>query len=154
MANFSTGFKKAACGLGSDVSIKTLMANCVMALYSGVSMPASGDAAELGDLLGLVSKNGLAFVAGETSNGLNFEVTPAGILTRPTTDEWACIPILGGQVRYVRVYANAMVTGASVDAVRFDLSAGVATGEALFASTVLVAGSRIFVRDVAINLFK
>lgn len=154
MANFSTGFKKKACGLGSNVSIKTLLENGVMAMYGGPAMPESGDAAEVGSLLGLVTKNGLAFVPGEPSNGLTFDVSNLGVLTRPTADEWASIPILGGQVRYIRVYDNAMETGASTDAVRFDLSAGVATGEALFASTTLVAGTRIFVRDVAINLFK
>lgn len=154
MANFSTGFKKMASGFGADVSIKTLMANSVMAIYGGVAMPASGDAAEVGDLLGLVTKNGLAFTPGNSANGLNFDVSGAGLLIRPESDEWACVPILGGQARYVRVYNNAMVTGVSTSAVRFDLAAGVTTGEAIFLNIVLVAGQRIYVRDVSIDLFK
>ena len=154
MANFSTGFKKAANGFGADVSIKTTMADFVMAIYGGSSMPASADAAEVGDLLGLVTKSGLAFVPGNSANGLNFEVSSAGLLVRPEDDEWACVPILSGQARYVRVYDNNMVTGASTTAVRFDISAGVTTGEAVFLNLSLVAGQRIYVRDVAIDLFK
>lgn len=154
MANFSTGFKKAANGFGADVSIKTTMADFVMAIYGGTSMPASADAAEVGDLLGLVTLNGLAFVAGNSANGLNFEVSSTGILVRPEADEWACVPVLSGQARYVRVYDNAMVTGASTSAVRFDLSAGVTTGEAVFLSLALTAGQRIYVRDVSIDLFR
>lgn len=154
MANFSTGFKKSANGFSSDVSIKTLLANGVMAIYGGVSMPASGDAAEVGDLLGLVTKSGLAFTPGEEANGINFDVSTAGLLIRPSDDEWACVPILGGQARYVRIYDNAMVTGASTSAVRFDLAAGVTTGEAIFLNLALVAGQRIYVRDVSIDLFK
>jgi len=154
MANFSTGFKVAACGLGSNVSIKTLLQNGVMALYGGASMPANGDAAEAGALLGLVTKNGLDFAPGSPSNGITFEVLESGLLSRPPADEWACVPILSGQVRYVRVYDNNMVTGASTSAKRFDLAAGVMTGEALFVSLMLTAGSRIYVRDVSIDLFR
>lgn len=154
MANFSTGFKKAANGFGADVSIKTTMANFVMAIYGGSSMPSSADAAEVGDLLGLVTKSGLAFVPGSAANGLNFEVSSGGILVRPEADEWACVPILSGQARYVRIYDNDMITGASTTAVRFDISAGVTTGEAVFLNLSLVAGQRIYVRDVAIDLFK
>lgn len=154
MANFSTGFKKAANGFGADVSIKTTMADFVMAIYGGSVMPANADAAEVGDLLGLVTKNGLAFVPGNQANGLNFDVSSAGLLIRPPADEWACVPILGGQARYVRVYDNAMVTGVSTTAVRFDLAAGVTTGEAVFLNLTLVAGHRLYVRDVAIDLFK
>lgn len=154
MANFSTGFKKAANGFGADVSIKTTMANFVMAIYGGTVMPANADAAETGDLLGLVTLSGLAFVPGNPSNGMNFDVSDIGLLVKPESEEWACIPILDGQARYVRVYDNAMITGASTSAVRFDIAAGVTTGEAKFANLVLAAGQRIYVRDVAIDLFK
>lgn len=154
MANFSTGFKKAANGFSGDASIKTILENGVMAIYGGVSMPATADAAEVGTLLGLVTTDGLAFVPGEAANGINFDVSDTGLLVRPDSDEWACVPILGGQARYVRIYDNAMVTGVSTSAVRFDLSAGVTTGEAIFLNLTLVAGQKIYVRTVSIDLFK
>lgn len=154
MPNFSTGLKKAIAGNGVDeASFLTLMENAVIGLYDGLVMPASADAAETGNLLGYVTLGGLAFTPGQPDGGLNFEVNASGRLVRPTDDEWSCVPILGGTVKYLRLYDNARILGASTTAKRIDFSAGITTGDARFVNLLLVAGSKIYARDISFDLF-
>lgn len=154
MPNFSTGLKRAIAGNGVDeASFLTLMENCVVGIYEASAMPANADAAETGTLLGYLTKDGLAFTPGQPEGGLNFEVNSSGILVRPSADEWSCVPIAGGTVKYLRMYDNARVLGASTTARRVDFSAGVTTGDARFVNLLLVEGAKIYARDISFNLF-
>ena len=154
MPNFSTGLKRAIAGNGVDeASFLTLMANFVIGIYDATAMPASADAAETGTLLGYVTLGGLAFTPGQPDAGLNFELNASGILVRPDAAEWACVPIAGGTAKYIRLYDNSRILGASTAARRIDMSAGITAGDARFVNLLLTAGSKIYARNVQLNLF-
>lgn len=136
----STGLANALGGGGAgDGSVKDVLANAVGAVYTG-GQPVNADAAETGTLLGYITKGGGAFSAGSATNGLNWDTFVDGVGQKPTAEEWAIIPVASGTAGYIRVYDNAMVTGASTTAKRFDMSCGVGTGDAQWAPTAVLAG--------------
>lgn len=141
----STGMVNAAAN-----AIRTAYANAVVAVYSG-TQPASADAAETGTLLGLITKDGGEFTPGQVTNGLNWDAAVDGVCLKPSAEEWAIIPSVGGTAGYARVYANAMVTGISTSAVRFDLACGVGAGELRFSTTSLNVGVKSVVNTLSLT---
>lgn len=141
----STGMVNAAAN-----AIKTMYANAVGAVYTG-TQPVGSDAIETGTLLGYITKDGGPFVAGEAANGLNWEDAVDGVCVKPADEEWAIIPIASGTAGYVRIYDNAMVTGASTSAVRFDLACGVGAGELRFSTTQLVATVKSVINTLSLT---
>jgi len=141
----STGMVNAAAN-----AIRTTYANAVGAVYTG-TQPANADAAETGTLLGYITKDGGPFVAGEATNGLNWEDAVDGVCAKPTDEEWSIIPVASGTAGYARIYANAMVTGASTSAVRFDLACGVGAGELRFSTTQLVTSVKSVVNTLTLT---
>jgi len=127
----STGMANAIAGGNSgDGSIKDILANAVIAIYSG-TQPVNADAAESGTLLGYITKDGGSFTAGSATNGLNWDAAVDGVCAKPSAEEWAIIPVASGTAGYGRLYDNAMVTGASTTSKRIDLACGVGSGELL-----------------------
>lgn len=153
MAKFSTGIKRAILGNGTDeASVKKLLEHCVIAFYEASAMPVNADAAETGTLLGLLTLESAAFVAGVKQNGLNFDVSAAGLFVIPADTEWSFIPLKDGTVKYARLYDNAYVTGASTTSRRIDLSCGITTGDCRFLTLSLYEAKKVFCRDVSIDL--
>ena len=150
----STGLVNALAGGGAgDGSFKDIFANAVIVIRTG-TQPATADAAETGDVLGMITVNGGAFTAGVTTNGLNWDAAVAGVCAKPAAEEWAIIPTASGTAGYGRLYANDMTTGESTSAVRMDLACGVGAGELRFSSTNLTATVKSVVNSLNITVPK
>ena len=150
----STGAVNALAGGGAgDGSFKDVFANAVIVIRTG-TQPATADAAESGDVLGMITVDGGAFVASEVTNGLNWDAAVAGVCAKPSDEEWAIIPTASGTAGYGRIYANAMTTGESTTAVRMDLACGVGAGELRFSSTSLTATVKSVVNSLNITVPK
>lgn len=125
---FSTGLRNAL--LQSD-SMKTIMQNGVIAIYSG-TQPTDADAAEgAGSLLMLLTVNGGAFTPGVATNGLNLGVATNGVLAKDALEVWSGLGLaaagVGTTATWFRYYDNNMVTGASTTARRIDGAIGTST---------------------------
>ncbi len=150
----STGAVNALAGGGSgDGSFKDVFANAVIVIRAG-TQPATADAAETGDVLGMITVGGGAFTGGSATNGLNWDAAVAGVCAKPSAEEWAIIPSASGTAGYGRLYANAMTTGESTTAVRMDLACGVGAGELRFSSTSLTATVKSVVNSLNITVPK
>jgi len=150
----STGLVNALAGGGAgDGSFKDVFANAVIVIRTG-TQPATADAAESGDVLGMITVDGGEFVASEVTNGLNWDAAVAGVCAKPSAEEWAIIPTASGTAGYGRLYANDMTTGESTTAVRMDLACGVGAGELRFSSTNLVATVKSVVNSLNITVPK
>ena len=150
----STGCVNALAGGGAgDGSFKDIFVNAVIVIRTG-TQPATADAAETGDVLGMITVAGGAFVASEVTNGLNWDAAVAGVCAKPSAEEWAIIPTASGTAGYGRLYANDMTTGESATAVRMDLACGVGAGELRFSSTNLVATVKSVVNSLNITVPK
>lgn len=150
----STGAVNALAGGGSgDGSFKDVFANAVIVIRTG-TQPATADAVETGDVLGMITVGGGAFTGGEATNGLNWDAAVAGVCAKPSAEEWAIIPSASGTAGYGRLYDNAMTTGESTTAVRMDLACGVGAGELRFSSTNLVATVKSVVNSLNITVPK
>ncbi len=139
-----------------------LLANCVIGLF-GSSQPNDADQAENATLLGLVTLNGGAFVAGSPTNGLNFDAIPVHdalytktTMIKPVAATWKCVALANGTIGWARVYANAYVTGASYTAKRFDATAAVAGGQVTVSSSQAVLGVPISVdaANIIMNAYR
>jgi hypothetical protein len=150
----STGLVNALAGGGAgDGSFKDIFANAVIVIRTG-TQPATADDAETGDVLGMITVNGGAFVAGVATNGLNWDAAVGGVCAKPSAEEWAIIPSASGTAGYGRLYANDMTTGASTTAIRMDLACGVGAGELRFSSTNLIATIKSIVNSLNITVPK
>lgn len=116
-----------------------VFANACGAFYTN-AQPVNADATETGTLLGYLTVNGATFTPGDPANGINWNDSVDGVITKKTGAVLQCIPIASGTVGYLRLYDNARVTGASVTAVRLDLACGVGVGEVRLSSTTFNAG--------------
>jgi len=135
----STGFANAVNATGS---VKATMANSVLHIFSG-SQPATADAAETGDLLMIITEGAGAFVSGAATNGLNMDVSTAGVLAKAVAEEWKGYGLAaagaGVTAGWFRWYANTVVTGISTTAVRVDGAIGTsASYELQMTNTVIV----------------
>ena len=69
----STGAVNALAGGGAgDGSFKDVFANAVIVIRAG-TQPATADAVETGDVLGMITVGGGAFTGGSATNGLNWD---------------------------------------------------------------------------------
>ena len=150
----STGLVNALAGGGAgDGSFKDVFANAVIVIRTG-TQPATADAVETGDVLGVITVDGGAFTGGSATNGLNWDAAVAGVCAKPSAEEWAIIPSASGTAGYGRLYANDMTTGVSTTAVRMDLACGVGAGELRFSSTALTATVKSIVNSLNITVPK
>ena len=127
--------------LGGTNAIKPMYANMVIALRSG-QQPDSANDTETGVLLALATLDSGAFTPGVSTNGLNFglatfdEATLIMTLAKAIAEVWSGLGLADGTIGWARCYANAMVTGASTTAVRFDGQAAIGGGEFKLSSAV------------------
>jgi hypothetical protein len=102
---------------------RTDYANGVLAIFSG-TQPSDCNSAETGDLLCLITVASGAFVAGEATNGLNWDAPIAGVLPKAAAEIWSGNGLAaagaGTAAGWFRFYDNSYTTGASSSALRFD----------------------------------
>lgn len=135
IANFSGG-----------ASLLEIMQHGVIAIFpSTVARPSTADSAEGGSPIVLITENAGAFVPGDNTNGLVFNDSVNGVVTKENGVEWSGIPTADGVATWARFYDNNMITGVSSTARRIDLACGFASGEMQLTSTQLVTGKKIIV---------
>lgn len=106
-------------------AMKTLYQNCTIDVYAE-ARPAGADSAEPGAIIASFTLNGDTFVAGTSTNGLNFGYLDGTNMKRaidPETDlveVWRAIPTATTIANSCRIYANDKTTGASTTAIRMD----------------------------------
>ncbi|NCN39676.1 hypothetical protein GW916_00345 [bacterium] len=134
----STGFVNA---LNVNGSVKTIMANSVIRIFSGVQ-PATADAAETGTLLQEITIASGAFASGSAINGLNMGVSTDGVLAKAAAEVWSGIGLAaagtGIFAGWFRWYANTVVTGISTTAIRVDGKCGTSSTDELQLSNLLI----------------
>lgn len=139
----STGTVNALGGGGAgDGSFKDVFVNAVIAVYTGLQ-PENANAAETGTLVGYITKDAGPFVPSEATNGLNWDAAVEGVNAKPAAEEWSIVPLIDATAGWARVYDNAMVTGLSTVAKRFDLTCGVGVGELRWSTTQFKAGVKM-----------
>lgn len=136
----STGFVQALNTVGS---VKSILANSVIYIYSG-TQPATADDTETGTLLMKLTLNGGAFVSGVATNGLNLDISAGGVMAKAVAEVWSGIGLAaagtaGTVAGWFRWYANTVVQGASTTGVRVDGAIGTTTSyEMRMANTTIV----------------
>jgi hypothetical protein len=139
----STGFVDA---LNVTGSVKTIMTNSIIGIYSG-TQPDDADDIETGVLLAWITVASGAFTPGQTTNGLNLHtVSTAGVIPKATAEVWSGLGIADGTAGWFRWYANARTTGASTSAVRVDGAIGTTSSYELEASNkTIVTGIPVII---------
>lgn len=137
----STGLRNALLGTGSFSSV---MANCVIYIYSG-TQPSDPDAAASGTLLMMVTVGGGSFSHGTTTNGLNWATPSAGVITK-ATETWSGTGLVTGTAGWFRCCANGTDSEPSdADTVRksFDGSCSTSGAQMNMTSTTITSGATI-----------
>lgn len=102
-------------------SIADLLAGGVIDFFTGVQPASANDIETPGSIkLVRVTLNKGAFIAGDPTNGLTFGEPVSGVLPKNPAEIWAGEALADGQAGWFRFYDNAVITGASTEAVRLD----------------------------------
>ena len=132
----STGLRN---GMLGSTGFAELFANGVIEIRSG-PQPITADAAATGTLLGLVTKDGLAWVAGSPTNGLNFNAPANGAVSK-NADNWRFNGLANGTAGWFRLKGNAADDGSvSTTLPRLDGSIGVGSGDMPMSRTDVQVG--------------
>lgn len=98
-------------------------------VYSG-PQPVSPNAAATGILLGIVTENGLPWIAGNPANGLRFKPAEDGVLQKVDAP-WRMTGLAKGTAGWCRFVTNVADDGSQSDVLdRFDLPIGISGGSA------------------------
>ena len=81
----------------------------VILIYSG-PQPLSADAAATGTLLGTVTAEGGAWVAGSPTNGLSFDAPAAGVVSK-APENWKFTGLAAGVAGWFRMVGNVIDNG-------------------------------------------
>lgn len=118
------------------------LANGRLDIYSG-SQPATADAAESGTLLVSLTESSGAFTPGSATNGLNFDSSSDGTITKASGETWSGVAVATGTAGYFVFYDNDVDTGASATAVRFMGSIATSGADLNMTSTTINSGGTI-----------
>lgn len=134
----STGLRTALLGhsTGSNGSFKDLLADGVLAIYSG-SQPADADTAESGTLLVLITESSGAFTGGVATNGLEFGDASSGVIAKASAETWSGVGLVTGTAGWFRFYDNDYTTGASTSEIRFDGAVATSGAQLNMSSTTI-----------------
>ena len=122
--------------LAGTTGFGATFANGVIDIYSG-TQPASADAAITGTLLGRVTLNSGAFVAGSPTNGLTFATAADGAISK--SGVWSFNGLAAGTAGWFRLKGNALDNdGASTTLPRLDGSIA-ASGADMNLSNIVIA---------------
>jgi hypothetical protein len=155
MVRFSSGLRNYIANTGS---LKAAFANGVLDLYSG-SQPSSANNAITGTLLARVTKDGGAFTAGVSTNGLNLDTPVVDgtnvTISKVAADNWKSTAVAAGTIGWGRFKANATDNeGASTTLVRLDFSVGVVGADMNIPSVDIIIGTPITVSSFGIPLLE
>lgn len=132
-------------------SLADALADGVIHIYSGVQ-PTEGDAAETGTLLAIISLASGAFTPGSPTNGINLDVAADGIVSKAVAETWSGVAIADGIAGWFRHYDNAVDTGVSTTAIRYDGAIATSGSEIEMANTRLVTGGTITLDSYGVTL--
>jgi len=155
---FSTGFVNKVNVTGS---VKTVMANGVLAWFDG-TMPANADATEgTVNLLALFTVDAGAFTPGVATNGLNMDASVDGVLAKAAAETWKALgtaaagPLPGTTATWFRWYDNSYTTGADTTSARVDGQIGTTSSyEIQVANAVVVEDNPITLNEYNFTLQK
>jgi len=148
MSNFSTGAINYVMGTGS---FKVAAQNGVIALFAG-GLPASADAQITATLLGYVTKDGLPFVAGSPTNGLNLDNPVSRVISKVPTDNWIFVPVANGTIGWFMYMGNAPDNLlASTTLFRFQGTCGLGSGDLQMSSLNSRIGTNIVISSCDIG---
>lgn len=145
----STGFANAINTVGD---VKTIMANGVIAIYSG-TQPTTADLIETGTLLAHITLGSVTQTVPMTgTNGLNMGTSSGGVLSKAVAESWsgngeaAAGVSPGTAAGWFRWYDAGHVVGASSSEVRMDGNIGTSsTNEMQLSNTSIVTSNPISV---------
>jgi hypothetical protein len=144
----STGLRDGL--LGTD-DFKGLFTDGVIRIYSG-TQPTSADDAESGTLLCTITVGSGAFTAGAATNGLEFGTPGSGTIAKSTSETWSGVAVATGTAGWFRFYANAMTTGSSTTAVRFDGSVSTSGAQLNMSSTAITSGATTTIDSFSVTI--
>jgi len=153
MVNLSTGLRAAMLGTSG---LKTALAFGVINLYTG-TQPADADSAIPPGtvLVGVISKDGAAWVAGATANGLSMVGTSTAPNIDKASENWQGTAIAAGTIGWGRFVGNPADAGvASLVLSRMDMSVGVAGANLNLANINCVAGTPLVITSFRYTLPK
>lgn len=132
-------------------SLKDVMKDGVLKIYSG-AQPAEADDAATGSLLLTVTAASGAFVAGAFDNGLEFEHDPLSGEMEKNSEVWSGLGLAAGVAGWFRFYANAADGGLESTVLpRFDGTIGT-NGDLVMSSTSIVVGRTYTIDTFTITL--
>ena len=91
--------------LAGDLGFAATFANGIIEIRTG-TQPATADAAATGTLLGTITLNSGAFVAGSPTNGLTFAAAAGGAVSK--SGVWSFNGVAAGTAGWFRLKANAL----------------------------------------------
>lgn len=152
MIRLSTGLVNEMMKSGGS-SLADALANGVMEIYSG-SQPASADDTESGStLLAVITESGGAFEGGVAANGINFDTSTGGVVTKAAAETWKDDSANAtGVAGWFRIYANAFTKGASTTAIRVDGSISTSGADMNMTSTSIASGAPITIDNASLTL--
>ncbi len=117
-------------------SLADIFQNGHIVIYSG-SQPANGDTAYAGTELVKITVASGAVVAGEETNGLEFQTSASGEIEK-NSDVWSGLGLAAGTAGWFRFYANGSdAGGASTTLPRIDGSVGTSGADLNMSSTTI-----------------
>ena len=132
-------------------SISDLFRNCVVDIYSG-PQPSDADSGETGTKLARITLSSGSFSAGTATNGLNFDETASGVLSKEADEVWSGEGLANGTAGWFRMYDNAAVTGASTTEIRLDGNVATSGGQFNMSNTSITTGGTTTVDSVQLTM--
>lgn len=135
----------------SGGSVSDIFRNGVIDVFSG-SQPISADEAEIGSKLVRITLSSENFTPGISTNGLNFDTTNAGVLSKPLDAIWSGKGLANGTAGWFRMYDNTATTGVSTTAVRLDGTVATGGGQFNMSITTISTGATTTIDSVKLTM--
>lgn len=132
-------------------SISDLFRNGVIDIYSG-SQPSGSDMAETGTKLVTITLSSGSFTSGIATNGINFDETASGVLSKDASEIWSGLGLADGTAGWFRLYDNSYTTGASTTSIRLDGSVATSGGQLNISNTAITTGGTTTVDSATITI--
>lgn len=149
---FSTGLKNQMLNaIRGAVDATYSLEHGVIYVYSG-TQPASADAAVTGTLLLKITVSSGAFSFGSATNGLDFDASAAGVLSKAAGEVWSGVGIAAGTAGWARFMGNATDDlGISTTLPRIDGRVATSGAEYNLSNTSVAVGAIITLDSLTIS---
>jgi hypothetical protein len=131
-------------------SLADLFRYGVMRIFAG-SMPTDADTTEGSTALVEITQGSGTFVAGTEDNGLLLGNVSSGVLAQETGETWSGAATSTGTAGWFRFYDNALTTGASTTAIRFDGDIATSGAALNMSNTSITSGGTVTIDSVSIT---